>query len=227
MEFIGIDEKLGMLCGNHIRRLIRKRTSLSRFHIITYGLRTKECYTNTRRVLRSYTETIYTLLEAEMIQLEYSIGPEETRLVSHAHRKTFRWTAFRPFLATASIIIVFCLGILGLLQETSLSIPVLFLGTYFLFANRIYESRLARQLGPVLNGQYALEIENNIIRTRSEGNLSEISLSNVKAVLNADSLIMLYLTRISFLAVPKRAFADEHELKEFLSLFPEAKPGSL
>lgn len=161
-----------------------------------------------------------------MIQLEYSIGPEEIRLVSHAHRKTFRWTAFRPFLATASII-VFCLGILGLLQETSLSIPALLLGIYFFFANRIYERRLARQLGPVLNGQYTLEIENNIMRIRTEGNLSEISLSNVKAVLNADSLIMLYLTRISFLVVPKRAFTDEHELKEFLSLFPEAKPDSL
>ena len=53
------DEKLGMLCGNHIRDLIRRRTGVSRFQGITYGLRAKGCYTDTRRGQEFCTETIY------------------------------------------------------------------------------------------------------------------------------------------------------------------------
>ena len=41
---------------------IRRRTGLSRFQGITYGLRAKGCYTDTQRGPASYTETIYTLL---------------------------------------------------------------------------------------------------------------------------------------------------------------------
>jgi hypothetical protein len=54
------DEKFGMLYGNHIRGLIRRRTGLSRFQGIIYGLRAKGCYIDTNRGLESYTETIYT-----------------------------------------------------------------------------------------------------------------------------------------------------------------------
>ena len=52
----------GMFCGNHIRDLIRRRTGLSRFQGITYGLWAKGCYTDTRIGKEFYTETIYTLL---------------------------------------------------------------------------------------------------------------------------------------------------------------------
>ena len=52
------DEKFGMLYGNHIRGLIRRRTGLSRFQGITYGLWAKGCYADARRVLESYTEII-------------------------------------------------------------------------------------------------------------------------------------------------------------------------
>ncbi len=45
-----------MLYGNHIRSLIIRRTGLSRFQGITYGLWAKGCYTDTRRGLESYTE---------------------------------------------------------------------------------------------------------------------------------------------------------------------------
>jgi len=54
------DEKFGMLYGNQIRDLIRRRTGLSRFQGITYGLWAKGCYTDTRRGKEFYTETIYT-----------------------------------------------------------------------------------------------------------------------------------------------------------------------
>ena len=56
------DERLGVLYGNHIRPLIRRRIALSRYQRIIYGLRTKGCYTDTQKSLESYTETIYTLL---------------------------------------------------------------------------------------------------------------------------------------------------------------------
>ena len=54
------DKKFGMLYGNHIRDLIRRRTDLSRFQGITYGLWAKGCYTEARRGKEFYTETIYT-----------------------------------------------------------------------------------------------------------------------------------------------------------------------
>jgi|GEM_PF-6369499 len=38
------DERLGILCGNHVRSLIRMRTGLSRFQGITCGLRAKGYY---------------------------------------------------------------------------------------------------------------------------------------------------------------------------------------
>lgn len=47
-----------MLYGNHIRDLIRRRTGLRRFQRSIYGLLAKECYTDTKRGLESYTETI-------------------------------------------------------------------------------------------------------------------------------------------------------------------------
>ncbi len=56
------DEKFGMLYGNHIRPLIRRRIDLSRVQGIIYGFPAKKCYTDTLRGLASYTETIYTLL---------------------------------------------------------------------------------------------------------------------------------------------------------------------
>ena len=52
------DEKFGMLYGNHIRDLIRRKTGLSRFQGITYGLRAKGCYTETQKGLECYAETI-------------------------------------------------------------------------------------------------------------------------------------------------------------------------
>ena len=52
--------KFGMLYGNHIRTLIRRRTDLSRFQEITYGLWVKRCYIDTQRALEFYMETIYT-----------------------------------------------------------------------------------------------------------------------------------------------------------------------
>ncbi len=63
------DVKLGMLYGNHIRTLIRRRTELSHFQEFTYELWVKGCYTDTQRSLASYTETIYTLLCVLVIQV--------------------------------------------------------------------------------------------------------------------------------------------------------------
>ncbi len=54
------DEKFGVLYENYIRGLIRRRTGLSPFQGIAYGLWAKECYTDTRRGKEFYTETIYT-----------------------------------------------------------------------------------------------------------------------------------------------------------------------
>jgi len=52
------DEKFGMLCGNYIRGLIRRRTGLSRFQGITYRLWAKGCYNEARRSQEFYTETM-------------------------------------------------------------------------------------------------------------------------------------------------------------------------
>ena len=52
------NENFGMLYGNHIRILIRRRTELCRFQEITYGLWVKGCYTDTQGGPASYTETI-------------------------------------------------------------------------------------------------------------------------------------------------------------------------
>ncbi len=46
------DEKFGMLYGNHIRCLIRRRNGLSRFQGITYGLWAKGCYTDTQKDIK-------------------------------------------------------------------------------------------------------------------------------------------------------------------------------
>ncbi len=52
------DEKFGMLYENRIRGLIRRRTGLSRFQGINYGLRAKGCYTDTQKDIGSSAETI-------------------------------------------------------------------------------------------------------------------------------------------------------------------------
>jgi hypothetical protein len=57
------NEKFGMLYGNHIRTLIRRRTELSRFQEITYGLWVRGCYTEARRGKKFYTETVDTKLD--------------------------------------------------------------------------------------------------------------------------------------------------------------------
>ena len=54
------EEKFGMLYGNHIRGLIRRRIGLSRFQGITYELWAKGCYADSRALVGSYLETIYT-----------------------------------------------------------------------------------------------------------------------------------------------------------------------
>ena len=54
------DEKFGMLYGNNIKPLTKRKTGLNPFQGITYGLLAKECYTDTKRDLESYTETIDT-----------------------------------------------------------------------------------------------------------------------------------------------------------------------
>jgi len=46
-------------CITH-RPLIKRKTGLSRFQGITYGLWAKGCYTDTHRGQVFYTETIYT-----------------------------------------------------------------------------------------------------------------------------------------------------------------------
>jgi len=52
------DEKFGILHGKHIRDLIRRRTGLSRFQGINYGLGEKGCYADTRKGKEFYAETI-------------------------------------------------------------------------------------------------------------------------------------------------------------------------
>ena len=54
-------KNFGMLHGNHIRFQIRRRTGLSRFQEITYGLWVKGCNTDAQRGPASHMETIYTL----------------------------------------------------------------------------------------------------------------------------------------------------------------------
>ena len=54
------NEKFGMLYGNDIRGLIRRRSGLSPFQGVSYGLRAKGCYADSRALVGSYLETIYT-----------------------------------------------------------------------------------------------------------------------------------------------------------------------
>ena len=52
------DEKFGMLYGNHIRRLIRKRIVVSVFRKGVYMLGENACYADSETDTGSYTETI-------------------------------------------------------------------------------------------------------------------------------------------------------------------------
>jgi hypothetical protein len=54
------DEKFGMLYGNHIRRLIRKRNVVTVFMKGAYVLNKKVSYADSRVLVDSYLETIYT-----------------------------------------------------------------------------------------------------------------------------------------------------------------------
>ncbi len=54
------NEKLGMLYGNHIRRLIRKQIVVSVSRRGAYVLNKKGCYADSRALVGSYLETIYT-----------------------------------------------------------------------------------------------------------------------------------------------------------------------
>ena len=54
------DEKFGMLCGNHIRRQVRKRIGVSIFTKGAYTLRKNACYADNETATGSYLETIYT-----------------------------------------------------------------------------------------------------------------------------------------------------------------------
>jgi len=54
------DEKFGMLCGNHIRRLIRKLIVVSIFRKGTYIFSKNACYADSQAFVCSYLETIYT-----------------------------------------------------------------------------------------------------------------------------------------------------------------------
>jgi len=56
------DEKFGMLYGNHIRPLIRKIIGITLIQRSTYVCMKKGCYTDSRALVGSYLETIYTLL---------------------------------------------------------------------------------------------------------------------------------------------------------------------
>ena len=49
-----------MLYGNHIRRLIRKRIGASILQESFYVLRKNACYADSRALVGSYLETIYT-----------------------------------------------------------------------------------------------------------------------------------------------------------------------
>ena len=56
------DEKFGMLYGNHIRGLIRKRIVVSACRKGAYVLNKKGSYTDSWVIVGSYLETIYTSL---------------------------------------------------------------------------------------------------------------------------------------------------------------------
>ena len=51
-------ERLGVLCGNHIRRQVRKRIGVSVFTKGAYTLRKNACYADSETATGSYTETI-------------------------------------------------------------------------------------------------------------------------------------------------------------------------
>ncbi len=51
-------ERLGVLCGNHIRRLARKWIGVSVFTKGAYTLRKNACYADSEKATGSYTETI-------------------------------------------------------------------------------------------------------------------------------------------------------------------------
>ncbi len=52
------DKKFGMLYGNRIRRLIRKRIGASILQKSLYVLREKACYADSETAMASYMETI-------------------------------------------------------------------------------------------------------------------------------------------------------------------------
>ncbi len=54
------DRNIGVLSGNHIRPLIRKTIGVTLFQRGAYVCMKKGCYTDSRALVGSYLETIYT-----------------------------------------------------------------------------------------------------------------------------------------------------------------------
>ena len=77
--------KFGMLYGNHIRGLIRRRNGLSLFQGITYGLRAKGCYTETIYILLGGKKMVQKLLI--IFTLPFLLFTGCSKEPTHSHAK--------------------------------------------------------------------------------------------------------------------------------------------
>lgn len=161
------------------------------------------------------------------MKYEYEITKKEVFAAARCHRRTYRWIVVRPVLGTLCIS-VFVLYILFPAKLSLSPFILLLLGLYLLFANRLYENRLAKQLSKVLIGQYTLEIDDKIMKVKDNDSSSEVALTKIKCAIETHDVLILYISRISFIVFPTSMFQNDLEQEEFISLFPRnIKPGNL
>ena len=162
-----------------------------------------------------------------MMKYEYEITEKEVCAAARYHRRTYRWTVLRPVLGTI-LLLLFIFYILPPTEQYLLSFFFLLASIYMFLANRLYDRRLAKHLSKVLIGQYTLEIDDQVMKMTDKDSSSEMAVSKIKCAIGTHDIVMLYLTRISFIVLPLSMFHNDLEKEEFISMFPrDIKQGTL
>ncbi|MHC5036761.1 MAG: YcxB family protein [Planctomycetota bacterium] len=161
-----------------------------------------------------------------MKKVQYTLSRDEVREAVIGHLKTYKWSRVRPVMG-AIFTVLFVIGIVRGAHFLPVSILSLLCAVYFFLANTIYIRRFVKILGPALEGQYTLEIENDRLKLSSDDSSSELNISHVKALVTHQSVIILYITRITFLVIPASAFQSEEDLEGFTDLFPKIAPNRI
>ncbi len=161
-----------------------------------------------------------------MKNYKFTITEKEILEAVDLHRKSYSWTRFRPYYGTLALIASFWF-ITGPDQFVLAGFFGVFGSIYVLFSNKLFERRMSKHLRKTIIGDYELEIDEKMLKLKGAKILSEFEISVVKSAVEGKGVALLYLSRMSFLTIPKSIFADDREVREFMSYFPDTKPGKL